>query len=136
VERANKSAILRPVSWARVVMMSGFKAPFRITTIYDRLKKRPELDRCKITIEEMERSDDYVYPRCGYDTAWVWVRWERDEDDRFAMWLAGRVEFGVFWYLASDEAMTPQNGIWKPYDQVDATIDFVVEKFKAFPKGD
>jgi hypothetical protein len=121
------------------MMMSGFKAPFRITTVYDRLKKRPELNNCKITIEEMEehieKGEDVVYPRISYDTPWVWVRWE-GRGRSFAMRIAGRLQDGVFYYLTSDPNLTSKNGSANLIDKVDAAIDFVVEKFKAFPKND
>ena len=99
------------------------------------MKQRPELNDCKITIEEMKETDDYVYPRVSYDTAWVWVRWEGRQQS-FVMTITGRLQDGVFYYLTADRFQTPEGGSSNPFDKVDAAIDFVVEKFKAFPKND
>ena len=113
--------------------MSGFRAPYRITTVYDRLKRRPELQHCKITIEELgaDREEGY-FPALQYDTARVWVRYMG-----FTINVVGRLSDGSFDYQVNaycDDAPWDDQ-FWATMKGIDGMIDWIVEKFQTVPKG-
>jgi hypothetical protein len=113
--------------------MNGFRAPYRITTVYDRLKRRSELRDCDIAIEELvaDREED-SFPAFQYDTARVWVRYKG-----FAVNVAGRLNDAVFSYQVSAYSdgtpWNPQGG--GTMANVDDMIDWIIKKFDDVPRG-
>ena len=113
--------------------MDGFRAPYRIATVYDRLKSRSELRDCDITIEELVADrEDKSFPALQYDTARVWVRYKD-----FAVNVAGRLDDAVFSYHVgaySDGApWNPQGG--GTMANVDDMIAWIIRKYDDVPRG-
>jgi hypothetical protein len=122
-------------TWAvkgKFTHMNKFRAPYRIVTVYERLKARPELGHCDITMEELEGDGEAGYfPRIQYDTARVFVRYKG-----FSINIVGKLEQGHFAYNANaycdDTPWNPQHS--EPMENVDKLVDIVVGRFATIPK--
>jgi len=114
--------------------MEKFRAPYRITTIRDRLVARPELVDREITIEEMpdDREAGY-FPTIQYDTARVFVR--RGE---YSVNVVGVLEHGKFLYRANAYVgIAPWDVQYQvPMAEVDKIIEFIIGKFDTIPHAD
>jgi hypothetical protein len=114
------------------VHMTKFRAPYRIVTVYERLKAHPELSHCDITMEELEDDGEACYfPLAQFYMVRVFVRYKG-----FSLNIVGRLEQGHFAYGANayrDNApWNPQHTA--PIEKVDELVDIVVGRFATVPK--
>lgn len=107
--------------------MEKFRAPYRITTVYERLIARPELSPCSINIEELEpdREEGY-FPTLQYDTARVFVRYKD-----YSVNVVGVLQESQFHYRAN---CYQGNHPWdlqfiQPMSGVDKLVELIVGKF-------
>ena len=115
-------------------LVPRFRPPFRITAVYDRLRKTPELKECEISIEAWPTENDPAYfPLLQYDTCQIWIRY-RD----FSMNVSGRLVNAKFEYQVTTHCDDVEWDV--PYvgtmDSIDEMIKWIVFKYSEVPKGD
>jgi hypothetical protein len=108
--------------------MDKFRPPFRIRVVFENAGQRPELKKCKITMEELSLSvEPFPFPEVDYDTARVFFRYKGYEIN-----VAGRLNGGTFEYMIN--AYQPDGSPWavqgfRPIHEVEQIIEFVIGKF-------
>lgn len=115
------------------VAFRKFRPPYRMATVFERLKQRPELSGCDIRFEELEadREDGY-FPTLQFDSVRVFVEYQD-----FSINVMGRLTDGVFDYQVNvydkDGPANPQH--WAKMTHVDEMIDIIVSRIVERKRG-
>ncbi|KQQ70910.1 hypothetical protein ASF70_18870 [Rhizobium sp. Leaf321] len=110
-----------------------FRPPYRMLTVYERLKANPELSDCKIWMEELDNDrEDGYFPHLNFDTARVFVSL-----NDFSINVVGRLTDGVFDYQVSvydaNGPADPQH--WALMTHIDEMISIITDRIADRRRG-